>query len=156
MTDRLDIVLKRQVNSVISPKGWEHFEHTADAGLRASGRDLRELLQHAAEGFIELMIDPDTVSDNRNMEVTCSGDDPEELLVTWLEEILYVFESARLAPARAEIIELNGYTLKARIYGETFDESAHDVRNVVKAVTYHNLAIRRRGDRLEASLVIDV
>ena len=137
-------------------KGWEHFEHTADVGLRVTGRDLRELLEHAADGFIELMVDPETVPEERSVDVCCTGEDAEELLVTWLEEILFRFEAERLAPARAEIVTLDGYNLQARIYGETFDERKHTVRDVLKAVTYHNLEVRRRGDRLEASIVIDV
>ena len=144
------------MNDAVDQRGWEHFEHTADVGLRAAGRDLDELLRHAAEGFIELMIDPATVAADRSVDVSCRGEDPEELLVTWLEEILYLFEAERLAPARAEIVELDGHDLRARVYGETFDEDKHTVRDVLKAVTYHNLAVRRRGDRLEADVVIDV
>jgi len=144
------------VDDPTTDQGWEHFEHTADVGLRASGRDLEELLQHAADGFIELMIHPETVAETRSVKVSCTGEDPEELLVTWLEEILYFFEVERLAPSRAEVLELDGYDLKGCIHGETLDEDKHTVRDVLKAVTYHNLAVHRRGDRLEASIVIDV
>lgn len=145
-----------RTNSHLDRHGWELFEHTADVGLRVVGRNLAELLQHAADGFVELLVDPRTVESRRSLEVSCSGHDPEELLVSWLEEILFAFEAEHLAPARAEVLEVGPDTVRGRITGETFDGKRHEIREVVKAVTYHNLAVRTCGDRLEASVIIDV
>jgi SHS2 domain-containing protein len=82
--------------------GYESFEHTSDLGLKVRGKNLVDLFEQAAAGFIELMIDPRTVRPARLLEVRTSGEEPEELLVAWLQEILFAFEAEGFAPASAQ------------------------------------------------------
>ena len=136
--------------------GCESFEHTADVGLRVWAPSPEELFERAALGLIELMLDPACVRAERTVPVEVEGHDAEDLLVAWLQELLYRFEAERFAPARAEVDALARGALKGRLVGETFDPARHRVRQHVKAVTYHDLAIVRRAGLWEVRVVLDV
>jgi SHS2 domain-containing protein len=129
--------------------GYESLDHTADLALRVWAPDTRELIEQAAAGFIGLMVDPDTVEPEQEVAISATGQGPEELLVGWLNEILFAFDARGLAPARAKLDALTETEVRGRLYG-------HEVRNVFKAVTYHDLVVKRLGDLLEVSIVFDV
>ena len=42
------------------------------------------------------------------------------------------------------------------IFGEPFDEARHEIRYAVKAVTYHDLSIRREPGRWIARIIFDI
>ena len=136
--------------------GWEFFEHTADVGLRARGGNLRELFENAGNGLIDLMFGQDAVSACRSCLISADGDDAEQLLVAWLEEILFAFEADRFAPARVEVHDVADGRALGCLWGEEFDGERHQVGKAVKAVTYHNLAIRQKGDAYEVDVILDV
>jgi SHS2 domain-containing protein len=139
-----------------STGGYEFFEHTADVGVRAWGGSLTELFEQAAAGFINAMFDPCTIRRRRVRQVTAAGQSPEELLVAWLEEILFAFDAERFAPAAASVASIEGGEVRGELWGEDFDPSRHRVRQAVKAVTYSDLRIEKRGDLYEVRIVFDV
>ena len=136
--------------------GYESLDHTADLALRVWAPSARELIEQAAAGFIGLMVDPDTVPPEREVAISATGAGPEELLVGWLNEILFVFDAQGMAPVRAKVDVLTDGEVRGRLFGQDFDPLHHDVRNVIKAVTFHDLSVKRMGDRLEVSIVFDV
>lgn len=136
--------------------GYESLDHTADLALRVWAPDTRELIEQAAAGFIGLMVDPDTVEPEREIAISATGAGPEELLVGWLNEILFAFDAQGIAPAYAEVDAVTDDEVRGRLYGQAFDPLHHEVRNVFKAVTYHDLVVKRMGDLLEVSIVFDV
>ncbi len=135
---------------------FEEFEHPADIGLRVRGQSLQELFENAARGMIELMLDPARVGQRRTLDIEVEGDDPESMLVAWLGEILYAFDADRFSPARVEVRSVEGGRARGRIWGEEFVDWRHDVRNVIKAVTWHNLKVEKRGGSYEVSIIFDV
>jgi SHS2 domain-containing protein len=144
------------MHGTLSGSGWEVVDHTADVALEVRGEDMPALFGAAASGFIELMMGDSPVAESRSQELHVEGDDAEELLVSWLEEILYLFEARGLAPARAEIHEVKEGQVTGRLFGEPFDPDRHAVEQAVKAVTYHDLHIRREEGMYRARLIIDV
>ena len=136
--------------------GYESFEHTSDVGLRVWGRDLRELFEQAAEGLIDLLIDCDSVRVQRTLSISVRGEDPEDLLYAWLDEILYAFGVHQFAPASAHVGTLEGGRLTGELRGEEFDPTRHELRHGIKAVTYHDLAVQKKGDLYEVRIVFDV
>ena len=136
--------------------GWREVEHTADAGIEVWGPNLASFLGAAAEGFIALLVDPETVRRRRTREVKVSEPDAETLLVSWLEEILVALEVDRLAPAAVEVADAREWSASGVLHGETLDESRHEIRAVVKAVTYHGLDVHREGGLLRARVIVDI
>jgi len=137
--------------------GYETFEHTADVGLHVWGGDMRELFQQAARGLIALLADPDTVRRGRSIVVAATGEEPEELLVSWLGEILYVAEVEGLVLCAAQVDAIGEHDVRGTVWGESPDAARHELRHHVKAVTYHDLRIEHRPTGgLETRIVFDV
>lgn len=137
-------------------RGHGTFDHTADVGLRASGADLPELFEEAAAALIETILDPSTVEKEQAVTVRAEGGDTEDLLVGWLEELLFLSEADNFAPAAVEVEELTEQDVRGTVWGEPMDPARHQLRSEVKAVTYHDLEIRETDDGYAVEIVLDV
>lgn len=119
---------------------YEETEHTADVGIRAYGKSLAELFAHAAEGMFSLIADLEKVKPRGEVEIRLSADDLPTLMVRWLTELLYLHETQRLL-LRSFDVRIEGTSLRATARGEAIDKSRHELKLVVKAVTYHRLRV---------------
>jgi SHS2 domain-containing protein len=90
---------------------------------------------------------------HRDAELT--GPDEESLLVEWLNELIYQFDTEGIIFKRFEIIQLDNTRLKARGYGEKVDKSKHKIKIGVKAATYHMLKVDK-GDGGRVQVLFDV
>ena len=75
---------------------YEVFEHTADIGLHAYGKTLPELFVHAAEGMESLMVSPEQIQAQVSREISVEGHDPVSLLIDWLNELIFLFDTEYL------------------------------------------------------------
>lgn len=122
---------------------FEVVEHTADIGLRAHGKTLKELFCNAAEGMFSIICDLEKVAARRCLDVKAEAEDKETLLVEWLNELLYLFEVEKILFNKFDVIELEEQSLKARACGEEIDLNRHEVKTQIKACTYHMLKIAK-------------
>lgn len=128
-------------------------EHTADWALRIRGRDLAELFRHAAGGLARLLVGDVTVVGRDEMrELRLESYDTEGLLVDWLGELAYWAERDRLVFPEAEMRQVTPTQLVAVVRGGR----ASELQKHIKAVTYHDLAIRETESGLEVTVVFDV
>ena len=135
---------------------FELIEHPADVGIRVYGRDLAALFAHAALGLCSLITDTDTVLERETRSVEVGAPDRESLLVAWLSEVLWLIEAEDLLFARFTIESLSDTALAAIAHGEPADPQRHPYRGVVKAVTYHQLDLRRRAGTWSTNIIFDV
>jgi SHS2 domain-containing protein len=124
-------------------KRFEVIEHTADVGIAAYGSDLKKAFANAAYALFSLMVDLKHVDDNLRHEVEVTAENQEGLLVTWLNELIYIFEVKGILFKRFRIDELTETRLKARCYGEKVDPLRHKVKMGFKAATYHMLKVEK-------------
>jgi SHS2 domain-containing protein len=80
------------------------------------------------------------------------SDDYESLLVAWLQELLYYTESESNLFSEFRIQALTPTFLRAEVTGSAIGR----IDKVIKAVTYHNLSIRRTWEGFEVTIVFDV
>jgi len=137
-------------------KKFDVVEHTADTGIIAYGTDMPEAFANAAYGMFSLMADLRQVREETSRYVEAEAGDKESLVVSWLNELLYLFDVERIIFKRFEILELTDTRLKADAYGEKADPSRHKLRGGVKAATYHTLKVAERGDRCSIRVIFDV
>ena len=131
--------------------GFREKEHTADWELDVWAPDLPALLVQAARGMYWLMGArlADGARIQRNLEF--SGTDDESRLVGFLQELLYLTGSEGLAFDHFDVtLEAEGG--RAVLGGAPLAGMGKEI----KAVTYHNLAVRKTPAGLEATLVFDV
>lgn len=135
--------------------GFKFTDHTADVGVEAWGMTEQEALASLAEGMFSLITDLDSVEEREVHEIEITAQDHEELVVSWLNELIYRFEVDGVLFRRFEIMELGPGRLKARACGERIDRTRHPIKLGIKAATYHQLDIKREnGCRI--SVLLDI
>lgn len=135
---------------------FEILEHTADIGFRAWGPSPAALFENSALALMNIAANLEHVDGTEQRTVTVSGHDYESLLVNWLEEILYLFDSARFAAREFHVDEITAVLVSGRLTGEPRDSARHPWKVIVKAVTYHDIEVAERGGRWEARVFVDV
>ena len=141
---------------------FEVFDHTADIGLEVRGRDLADLLETAARATFEQMLEdlPDEVEAIEQVRaVPMEGfeDDAGELLVVWLQELLYRFETGKLAPLTYDLEMCGPREVRASVGFGRFDPDRHRTHTEIKAVTYHDLQVHQEADgSWSARFILDV
>ena len=133
---------------------------TADIAFEAMGRDLPELFTAAAEATMNVMIDNlEAIEPRETRQIELSNDDAEMLLFDFLQELIYFKDAKRLLlRARETQIDQKGdqYVLKATLAGEQLDDTRHQQRADVKAVTLHGFSVEKQDDGWKAKVLLDI
>jgi len=134
---------------------FELLEHPADIGFRAFGADLPELFANAAMALLAIAGDPAAAEPRHTYRLAVESGDRESLMVDWLNEVLYWWDGRRIAFREFEVA-LRDCAIEAVGRGEPREGEQHRARLIVKAVTYHQLKVERRGDLWVAEVYVDV
>lgn len=135
---------------------YEFINHTADIGIKVRGLSLKELFENAARAMFDLIVDLDTVKTRNQMAIEIKGGELEELLADWLRDLLYRYNGDKYLLKEFKIEKISPGALKARVRGEKLDMSRHSLRREIKAVTYHDLKIRKLNRQWQAQIIFDI
>lgn len=139
----------------MAKKDFEIINHTADVGIIAYGADMKQAFANAGKALFSLITELDKVREVLHRDAELTATDEESLLVEWLNELIYQFDTERIVFKRFEILELDSTRLKARGYGERVNKARHKIKMGVKAATYHMLKIER-GDGCRVQVLFDI
>lgn len=137
-------------------KRFDVIEHTADTGIVAYGADLKEAFANAACAMFSLMADLERVEERICRQIEVKAEDRESLVVSWLNELLYLLDVERIVFRRFEVAELSDTWLKAAGYGEELDAARHDLKSGIKAATYHMLRVAQEDGHYSIRVIFDV
>ena len=135
---------------------YEFINHTTDLGIRVRGISLKELFENAARAMFDLIVDLDTVKTRNQITIEIKGDELEELLADWLRDILYRYNGDEYLLKEFKIEKISPEGLKARVRGEKLDMSRHSLKREIKAVTYHDLKIKKLNHEWQAQIIFDI
>jgi SHS2 domain-containing protein len=138
------------------PEIYQPLSHTGDLGMLVYGRDLHELFAHAAWAMFDLISDATTLRPLQTITLNVEAIDLEDLLVRWLGELLYLYDTQRFLCCAATFTTLQPTSLTATIQGEPFDATRHPIDTEIKAVTYHQIAIEQIEGRWQARVIFDL
>jgi SHS2 domain-containing protein len=133
-------------------QAFKQLDHPSDIGILAYGQDRKQLFEHAALGMFSLMADLNGVDCQEELSVKVEGDDPEALLINWLNELIFYEDSKKLLLKKFKIKKLSGRKLEAVVSGEKIDPGRHSLYRPVKAATYNQLQIGKN----QARIIFDV
>ena len=138
---------------------FSYFETTADLGVEATGKSLEEAFKEGAKGLYNIMVDIDKVDKKESVEFEVEGESLEELLYNFLNELLFYTDVDNLVFSDFDIkIEKddNNYKLRCTAYGEKIDKEKHNIKEEVKAVTYHKMEIKQEDDGWKIRYIVDL
>lgn len=140
----------------MTTRGWEHFEHGADIGVRGVGPTLEASFEEAAIALTAVVADPVTVRPLTSIAIACEAPARDILLVDFLNAVIYAMATTGLLFA-AFSVTIDGNRLRAEARGEPFDAGRHDAAVEVKGATFTELKVERLADgRWCAQCVVDV
>lgn len=138
-------------------KGFRVIDHTADIGITAFGKDIKELFINAARGMFYIILDlkdrPEHIE--RRSVVTCAVD-RDQLLVKWLQELLFLFDAKRLVSLDFDIKKITERTVSAEVTVTGSDRASFVQKHQIKAVTYHKTRVEDAGGYLSATVIFDI
>jgi len=143
-------------------KGFEEVSHPSDIGLRFEADSLEGLFENAGMGMFSLMTDPGKVRPRFSVDISikAQGDAIEDLLILWLEKLLYYFEVESMLAGRIKVKRVKNDAgsagLDAVIIGEKVDTGRHDIIKVIKAPTYQSLSIIKKDKIFIGTVIFDV
>ncbi len=143
----------------LSPKKMKKFKilnHTADIRAVVYGTSLESLFKNAAELLYCLMeIKWSPTEEKKDVNIQISADTLEDLMVKFLNELIYYAEVKRLAGrllAKNLSVEENNCRIVCKMEGRKIEV----LRKEIKAATYHGLKIEEANGVLSVSVIFDV
>lgn len=138
---------------------FEFFDVTADVGFRAYGNDLDDAFANAAHAMFEVMTDTSQVKPTVKREILVESEDEKALLYDWLSELLFLHDYEGLVFSQFTVkinhMEPETFTLNAEVWGEQFNMTTHEVRDEVKAVTFHLMKINKEANGCTLQVIVD-
>ncbi len=132
------------------------LEHTADIGFEAFGATREEVFANAAQALMNFLEDRRAIRPVEQVSIHVEGSDSSALLVNWLSEILYLQDTEGWLFGDFELRSLQETALDAVARGEKFDPGRHHIKLLVKAITYHQLALEKTGQGWRAQVYVDI
>jgi len=138
---------------------FRFLDHTADAKFEAFGRTLEEAFSNAALATASLMWDVESVEKRLRRKVVVRGRDLEQLLLHFLQEVIYAFETRSFLVASVEhmkiALDIDGtYRLEVVFAGDDAP-SKYALHGEVKAITYNEMKIQA-NDPITVQVVVDI
>ena len=147
-------------------KDFEILDISGDVGIRAFGKDIEDAFVHAALGMFSLITSLKTIAEEKTIDVTVESDSLDGLLVSWLNELIFYFDTYgfigkkitihELIHRAAQPVSLQACKLKATIIGEEFDSQRHEGKLLIKAATYHKLSVEKAHGIWEIHVIFDI
>ncbi len=137
-------------------KPYKTFDHTADLGLTVTGQSAEELYANAAVAVFDMITDLGRVKPRETRRIAVEGDSPEDLLINFLREILYLYNGERWLLREIRVTIIGDRGIDAEVFGEPLDLQKHEICKEIKAVTYHQASVRKLPGGWEARVIFDV
>jgi SHS2 domain-containing protein len=135
---------------------YREIEHTADLGVEITAADLPALFASAGEALYALIADPATIENREAIKISATGANPEDLLHTWLCELLALFNVEGFVGKRCEITYISDGQVQGRVSGEKLDLKRHAFHTEIKGVTYHDFKVWQDAGTWHARVIFDV
>lgn len=141
-------------NFVMAP--FRILEHTADVGFEAFGATREEVFANAARALFFLMIDLESVEPRKPVAIVEKSSDPAGLLVDWLSQLLYLHDGEGWLFSDFRVGFESETELVGEARGEKLDPARHHLKLLVKAITYHQLALEQTRQGWRAQVYVDI
>jgi SHS2 domain-containing protein len=132
------------------------IEHTADLGLEVEAPTLALVFERAALAVLALMVDLATIEARERAAVAVEGAGLDEVLHDWLQDLVVRVQTGGIVACEVAVEHADGVRVRGVIAGERVDPSRHRLYTEIKGVTYHQLAVRERGEGWWARVILDV
>lgn len=139
------------------PKKYQLLEHTADICVKVFGEDLKALFCNCALALFDIIARKKRVTTSpakRILTIRKNAENLEELLISWLSELISLSDAHGLIFEKFKISELSDKKIVASVTGSKRENFR--IKTEIKAATYHELKIEKTKSGWQAKVIFDV
>ncbi len=125
-------------------------------GIEARAESREAVVEEMVQGLVELIFGRNLAVERVTTEILVKAEDPVELLVSCLNEVVYWSEKGDLVPSALHVASFRNGELLATISGESFDPERHSIERQVKSVTYHQACLDQIPGGWYARVYVDL
>ena len=134
--------------------GFELIEHTADAGVRAWGPSREEMFEAVAQGMYALALSQPVQAGQTPLDFRVNGENNEDLLVHFLQELLFILDSRGLAATDFQLQFSKEGGLEAE--GDFARVESTGRQREIKSPTYHQLKVKQTDGEWGTEIYFDL
>jgi len=131
---------------------------TADVAIESRGDTLEELFAASAMATFAVMANISNIQPETRKAIHLENSEIDGLLFDWLAELIYLKDSEFMLFGKYDIkiTKNTNYQLDAEILGEEINQSKHDLRCDVKAITFHLFDVYEKDDKWISRFILDI
>lgn len=140
---------------MVKMKKFVFLPHTADVKFQAFGKNLEECFENAFLALREVMFGDLEIEGSIKKKIKIKGKDLENLLYNFLEEFLYLLDTEEFVSLKLENVKVDkkNFLIEAEVNGNI---GRVRISNPVKAITYHDMFIKKEKNKYICQVVVDV
>jgi SHS2 domain-containing protein len=100
--------------------------------------------------------DPADVAEEKSIRVEVKSHSREGLLVGFLNELVFQFDTYGFIGKRVEVNALEEQRIDATVTGEDFDSARHESNLLIKAATYHGVKVEKEDGDWVVECIFDI
>ena len=111
---------------------------------------------YAALAMFDLITNTSTLVGKSDSSLNVQGSDMCDLIINWLRELLYLWNGEKMLLKVADIHSISEKKLSATITYDLFEPDIHEIKNEIKAVTYHKIKVEKKSEYWISNIIFDV
>lgn len=125
--------------------GYRYLEHMTDAFIEVTGDSLEEAFANAGMSVVDTIVDIKSIEEKTEKIIRVSGNDLNNLLYSWLEEIIILTITEGFVAKRfsVRLVKNGNYKIIASAFGEEINFEKHHFKVEIKAPTFHLMDIKQ-------------
>ena len=134
---------------------FKFIPHTADIEFQAFGNSLKECFENSALALKSIVFEG-KVKQSKKFKIKVNGKDLENLLYEFLEEFLVLIDSKDFLMSKIKILKFDSkkFELEAEVKGDNIN--SYETEMHIKAITYHEMFVKKIRDKFIAQVVVDI
>jgi len=131
-------------------------KHQNELAVRITGNSQAELFVNSGLALFDVMADPDKIEVKDRLPLEVEAADRDELIVNWLRELLYLYQSGGYLVKEFKIIEVKDSLVKAEVCGEKVDPDRHEIKQEIATVAEHKSRMQKTGNQWVAQVIFEL
>lgn len=131
-------------------------KHQNEMAVRVTGNSQAELFVNSGLALFEVMADADRIEVKERLPLEVEGADRDELIVNWLRELLYLYQSGGYLLKEFKVTEVKDSLVKAEVCGEKIDPDRHEIKQEIATVAEHKSRMQKTGNQWVARVIFEL
>jgi len=138
------------------PNKYRITKHQSELAVRITGNSQAELFVNSGLALFDVMAEAERIEVKERLPLEIEGADRDELIVNWLRELLYLYQSGGYLLKEFKIIEVKDSLVKAEVCGEKIDPDRHEIKQEIATVAEHKSRMQKTGNQWVAQVIFEL